>query len=157
MEYFAARTPGSNVVQMRSSVSWLYQNTQGDHAAIQSRDLLVHLWAGPLLSAPAEVVVEKDSVTVRPTGAGKAQQLERLLQQLCSEEGAGGHNSWLEGDTVVVCVGDFLMRDEDIFATVQRFFECEDPRPPGEARAAAQPGAADPMADFWAEGQGLSD
>jgi len=123
MEYFAARTPGSNVVEMDSSVSWLYQNTQGDHAAVQSKDLLIHLWAGPLLSAPAEVVVEKDCVNVKPTGVGKALQLERLLWQICSDEGSDKSSCWLSGDTLVLCVGDFLMRDEDIFVTVQRFFE----------------------------------
>jgi len=123
MEYFTARTPGSNVIEMEHSVSWLYQNTQGDHAAIQSKDLLVHLWAGPLLSAPAEVVVEKDCVTVRPTGIGQALQLEKLLHQICVEEAPGLPNKWFKGDTLVVCLGDFLMRDEDIFATVKNFFE----------------------------------
>jgi len=144
MEYFTARTPGSNVIEMNSSVSWLYQNTQGDHAAIQSKDLLVHLWAGPLLSAPAEVVVEKDSVTVRPTGTGKAAQLEKLLHQICSEESPEAPNRWLMGDTLVVCIGDFLMRDEDIFATVKSYFE---PEGGGDAYD------ADEQASLWTEGQ----
>lgn len=123
MEYFAARTPGSDVIEMSSSVSWLYQKTQGDHAAIQSKDLLVHLWAGPLLSAPAEVVVDKDSVTVRPSGVGKALQLERLLHQICAKDGLGEPSMWLRGDSMVLCVGDFLMRDEDIYAKIKDFFE----------------------------------
>ena len=38
MEYFAARTPGSRVIETMSSVSWHYQKTQGDHAAIQSKE-----------------------------------------------------------------------------------------------------------------------
>lgn len=125
MEYFAARTPGSNVIEMSQSVSWRYRETQGDHAAIQSKDMVVNLWAGPLHSAPAEVVVEKDSVTVWPTGTGKALQLEKLLHMICTEEGPDTPNPWMQGDTMVVCVGDFLMRDEDIFATVQRFFQGE--------------------------------
>jgi len=128
MEYFAARTPGSKVMEMESSVSWLYQKTQGDHAAIQSKDLLIHLWAGPLQSAPAEVAIEKDAVNVKPTGVSKAQQLERLLQQICYEEDGDGEKpskKWLPGNTLVLCVGDFLMRDEDIFVTVQKFFEPE--------------------------------
>jgi len=125
MEYFAARTPGSNVVEMESSVSWLYQKTQGDHAAIQSKDLLIHLWAGPLLSAPAEVVVEKDCVNVKPTGTGKALQLDRLLQQICCEDDSDKPTKWMSASTLVMCVGDFSMRDEDVFVTVQKFFEPE--------------------------------
>jgi len=122
MEYFTARTPGSTVYKMESSVAWMYQNTQGDHAAIQSKDLLVHLWAGPLISAPAEVAVENDSVTVKPTGAGKASQLEKLLKQLCAEEGSEATSArWLGGDTLVACVGDF---HADIYATLQSFFDC---------------------------------
>lgn len=133
MEYFAARTPGSNVLEMESSVSWLYAKTQGDHAAIQSKDLLIHLWAGPLLSAPAEVVIEQDGVNVKPTGVGKALQLERLLQQICyDDDGEKASKRWFSGNTLVLCVGDFLMRDEDVFVTVQKFFEpegCERPKP----------------------------
>merc|ERR1719189_2626453 len=90
MEYFAARTPGSNVVETSSSVTWHYQKTQGDHAAIQSKDLLIHLWAGPLVSAPAEVIVENDSVSVRPTGVGKASQIEKVVQQICCESSPDG-------------------------------------------------------------------
>eukprot|EP00928_Gymnodinium_smaydae_P031340 TRINITY_DN23030_c0_g2_i1.p1 TRINITY_DN23030_c0_g2~~TRINITY_DN23030_c0_g2_i1.p1 ORF type:complete len:1038 (+),score=250.03 TRINITY_DN23030_c0_g2_i1:431-3544(+) len=136
MEYFAARTPGSNIVEMSSSVSWLYQKTQGDHAAIQSKDLLIHLWAGPLLSAPAEVVVEKDSVTVRPTGTGKVVQLEKVLQQICLEDDDEA-SAWKDGNTFVVCIGDFMMRDEDIFAAVQRFFEPEAGEGVNDSSAAA--------------------
>lgn len=148
MKYFTARTPGSNVIEMNSSVSWLYQNTQGDHAAIQSKDLLVHLWAGPLLSAPAEVVVEKDSVTVRPTGTGKAVQLDKLLQQICPEP-----NKWLGRDTLVLCIGDFLMRDEDIFATVQKFFECNG----ASERKTSSYTCASEVGDLWCEGKSLMD
>jgi len=126
MEYFAARTPGSTVCQMQSSVSWWYQKTQGDHAAIQSKDLLIHLWAGPLVSAPAEVYVEKESVTVRPAGVGKASTLEKVLHQICMDGDDQASGKWRKGDTLVVCVGDFSMRDEDIFVTLQKFFEPED-------------------------------
>lgn len=123
MEYFAARTPGSTVIEMPSSVSWNYQKTQGDHAAIQSKDLLIHLWSGPLISAPGEVVVDADSVTVRPTGVGKALQMEKILQSICCEEGTNERlPEWKGGNVLVVCAGDYLMRDEDIFVTTNNFF-----------------------------------
>lgn len=136
MEYFTARTPGSHIIETSSTVSWHYQTTQGDHAAIQSKDLLIHLWAGPLLSAPAEVIVGKDSVCVRPSGVGKASQLETVLKRICTDDSAdqsseGGlnekehQNPWLSGDTFVMCISDLLMRDEDVFVTVQKFFETD--------------------------------
>merc|ERR1711920_1204876 len=119
MEYFAARTPGSNVVEMDSSVSWHYQKTQGDHAAIQSKDLLIHLWVGPLLSAPAEVVVGTDSVSVRPTGVSKASGLERVLQQICCDDETRTVSDEWQGNTMVICIGDYIARDEDIFVLLQ--------------------------------------
>lgn len=127
MEYFTARTPGSTVVEMESSVAWKYHQTQGDHAAIQSKDLLIHLWAGPLLSAPAEVVVDKDSVTVRPSGVSKALMLEKLLNQICIDNGDENSGAkFIDSNVLAVVVGDFHMRDEDIFVTVQKFFESTD-------------------------------
>jgi len=174
MSYFAARTPGSYVVEMSSSVSWHYQKTQGDHAAIQSKDLLIHLWAGPLLSAPAEVVVGNDSVCVRPTGVGKSSQLEAVLRQICCDDGpmsgaatplgypgactsspgsmtpratpsasgpGGGQlppradAKWLAGDSFVICISDLLMRDEDVFLQIQKFFDR------GDKKQAQTPGA----------------
>eukprot|EP00929_Paragymnodinium_shiwhaense_P079946 TRINITY_DN41681_c0_g1_i1.p1 TRINITY_DN41681_c0_g1~~TRINITY_DN41681_c0_g1_i1.p1 ORF type:complete len:1240 (-),score=268.53 TRINITY_DN41681_c0_g1_i1:177-3896(-) len=127
MAYFAARTPGSIVVETESNVQWLYQQTQGDHAAIQSKDLLIHLWAGPLLSAPAEVIVGMDSVSVRHTGVGKATLLEKVLQIICCEDGNDKPKpEWLNGEAFAMCVSDVDMRDEDVFTTVQKFFEKEE-------------------------------
>jgi len=122
MSYFADRTPGTSVVEMESSLCWLYQDTQGDHAAIQSKDLLIHLWAGPLLSAPAEVAVEKDCVSVKPSGCGKAQALDKLLREICGEPDP---SSGSPHDAFVLCLGNFLMRDEDVFITCKTFFEPE--------------------------------
>lgn len=120
MEYFAARTPGSTIVQTSSTVQWMYQKTQGDHAAIQSKDLLIQLWAGPLSHAPAEVVVGIDCVSVRPTGISKALSLEKVLQHICCEDSSDKPAD--SGDTFVICVADLSMRDEDVFTTVKNFF-----------------------------------
>ncbi|CAJ1357655.1 unnamed protein product [Effrenium voratum] len=123
MEYFAARTPGSRVIETTSSVSWHYQKTQGDHAAIQSKDLLIHLWAGPLLSAPAEVVVGNDEVSVRPTGVSKASQLEKILQRICCEEGTNSPTLQWQSDVSVTCICDLITKDEDVYLTLQKFFD----------------------------------
>jgi trehalose 6-phosphate synthase/phosphatase len=122
MGYFADRTPGTSVVEMESSLCWSYQDTLGDHAAIQSKDLLIHLWAGPLLSAPAEVAVEKDCVSVKPSGASKAQALDKLLREIWGEPDL---NIGTPHDAFVLCLGDFLMRDEDVFVNCKNFFEPE--------------------------------
>lgn len=145
MEYFAARTPGSNVRQTDSAVSWHYQRTQGDHAAIQSKDLLIHLWAGPLLSAPAEVVVGNDSVFVRPTGVSKASQLEKILIKICCEEGSTTPSQeWMSGDSVAMCICDLITKDEDVFATLQKFFESD----------SVSQVALSPAQDRWTESRG---
>lgn len=45
-----------------------YDNTQTDFGSAQARELVIHLWAGPLNNSEAEVVVGARSVTVRPHG-----------------------------------------------------------------------------------------
>ena len=72
---------------------------------------MIHLWAGPLLSAPAEVVVGNDEVSVRPTGVSKASQLEKILQRICCEEGGAISPKWLS-DTMVICMSDLITKDE---------------------------------------------
>mmetsp|Transcript_55895 Transcript_55895/g.120932 ORF Transcript_55895/g.120932 Transcript_55895/m.120932 type:complete len:1035 (-) Transcript_55895:3-3107(-) len=125
MQYFAARTPGSRVVESEAAVAWQYNKTQGDHAAIQSKELLIHLWAGPLLCAPAEINVEQESVVVRASGVSLALQLERMLHELCCEEGSDRPMSWMHGEAFVLCIGDFTLRNEDVFVTTQKFFDPE--------------------------------
>eukprot|EP00439_Symbiodinium_sp_Y106_P022276 s1471_g2.t1 len=159
MEYFAARTPGSRVIETMSSVSWHYQKTQGDHAAIQSKDLLIHLWAGPLLSAPAEVVVGNDEVSVRPTGVSKASQLEKILQKICCEEGAvTPQRLWLR-DALILCISDLITKDEDVYVTLQKFFEQEatrvlSPAPQERVRSGELDGR-DYGEESWLGGLGL--
>jgi trehalose 6-phosphate synthase/phosphatase len=148
MEYFAARTPGSTVIHTSCSVSWHYQKTQGDHAAIQSKDMLIHLWAGPLMSAPAEVVVGNDSVSVRPTGVSKSSMLEKALRIICAEGEEAKQPACAKGeedrqppllgpDAFVICISDLLMRDEEVFVCVQKLFDDEsaDRKPPSKESA----------------------
>eukprot|EP00929_Paragymnodinium_shiwhaense_P095795 TRINITY_DN57080_c0_g1_i1.p1 TRINITY_DN57080_c0_g1~~TRINITY_DN57080_c0_g1_i1.p1 ORF type:complete len:1079 (+),score=248.44 TRINITY_DN57080_c0_g1_i1:126-3362(+) len=125
MQYFTARTPGSRVVETTTSVSWQFRKngSVSDHCALQSKDLLIHLWAGPLLSAPAEVSVDSDCVCVRPTGLSNASQLEKTLQKICYKDGRETPSQhWAKSRTCVMCIGDFFSRDEDLYTTLQRFF-----------------------------------
>uniref|UniRef100_A0A0G4FL09 Uncharacterized protein n=1 Tax=Chromera velia CCMP2878 TaxID=1169474 RepID=A0A0G4FL09_9ALVE len=114
LAYFVQRTPGSFTHETKTSVSWHYQNTQRDHGSIQARDLLIHLCMGPLTNARADVVVGSQSVEVRAATVTKALILERILKEDLdiSED---------PRETMVFCVGNFLMRDEEIFSVLQRW------------------------------------
>eukprot|EP00397_Hematodinium_sp_SG-2012_P010553 GEMP01010669.1.p1 GENE.GEMP01010669.1~~GEMP01010669.1.p1 ORF type:complete len:916 (+),score=177.88 GEMP01010669.1:43-2748(+) len=116
-EYFGDRTPGAFIHKTSCTIAWHFRDNpcgqSGDYGAIQSKELLIHLWAGPLLNAPAETVVGDNSVEVRPVDVSKASQLEYVLEQLPL-------NAENEGYDMVFCAGDFVVRDEDIFQTVRR-------------------------------------
>merc|ERR1711974_20383 len=65
---------------------------------------------------------EKDCVSVKPSGCGKAQALDKLLREIWGEPDL---NSGSPHDAFVLCLGDFLMRDEDVFVNCKNFFEPE--------------------------------
>ncbi|CAK0860860.1 unnamed protein product [Prorocentrum cordatum] len=158
MDYFTARTPGSNVVETASSISWHYQKTQGDHGALQSKDLLIHLWAGPLLSAPAEVIVGTADVTVRPTGVTKSSQLESVIQQICGETLEDGttrlKEEWRNNDSIVFSAADLNTRDEDMFALLHKMFESAQEIPDDDKRSlgAIERGLQSEAEDGWRPG-----
>ena len=43
---------------------------------LQARDLLQHLWTGPISNSPVDIVQGSKSVEVRPVGISKVRQLE---------------------------------------------------------------------------------
>lgn len=67
-------------------MSWFYDNTQSDFGAQQARDLLIHLWAGPLVNSEADVVIGSRQVTVRPHGVGRATNMETILRRELGDE-----------------------------------------------------------------------
>lgn len=117
-EYFGDRTPGAFIHKTSCTIAWHFRDTpcgqSGDYGSIQSKELLIHLWAGPLLNAPAETVVGANSVEVRPVDVSKANQLENVIGSLLPL------NAENEGYEMIFCAGDFVVRDEDIFQTVRR-------------------------------------
>jgi len=116
LKYFVQRTPGSVTYETETSVSWVYQNTQRDHGAIQARDLLIHLWAGPLVASGADVVVGTQSVEVRHGEVSKASALDKILATIIPSE-----SSVLPSERLFLCIGNFLMRDEDVFTTIHKY------------------------------------
>merc|ERR1719498_1157609 len=86
-DYFRERTPGSYIEQQDLLIRWYWEDTQTDFGSAQAREVLIHLWAGPLVNSEAEVVVGDRSITVRPHACSRSSCLEKLLMtELGAEE-----------------------------------------------------------------------
>lgn len=55
-DYFCERTPRSFVEARESSVVWNYKYADLEFGKVQARDLLQHLWTGPISNAPVEII-----------------------------------------------------------------------------------------------------
>lgn len=111
-DYFRERTPGSYIEQQEYQYRWCWDNTQFDFGSAQAREVLIHLWAGPLVNSEAEVVVGDRSITVRPHDCSRSACLERLLMQELGEEE-------LQQLDFVLCFAVVSHRDEDVFEMLQ--------------------------------------
>jgi len=109
--YFVERTPGSYIETQESLIRWIWEDTQTDFGSAQAREVLIHLWAGPLVNSEAEVVVGDVSITVRPHNCSRSACLERLLQEELGEEN-------LQKVDFALCYARVPHRDEDIFETL---------------------------------------
>ncbi|XP_019425776.1 PREDICTED: alpha,alpha-trehalose-phosphate synthase [UDP-forming] 1-like isoform X1 [Lupinus angustifolius] len=117
-EYFTERTPRSHFEERDASLVWNYKHADVEFGRLQARDMLQHLWTGPISNAPVEVVQGSRSVEVRAAGVTKGAGIDRILGEII-------HNkSMTTPIDYVLCVGHFLTKqDEDIYA----FFEPELP------------------------------
>jgi trehalose-phosphatase len=106
MAAFSDGTPGASVERKEFSITWFYPKTQREYGAVQSKDLTVHLWAGPLLTAPAEIFSGPGYVEVRHTALNAATEIDRILKL------RGGHVAF------AVCIGDFVAKDEEIYNVI---------------------------------------
>ncbi|KAK9828321.1 hypothetical protein WJX74_008705 [Apatococcus lobatus] len=113
-DYFCERTPRSFVEARDTSVVWNYRYADTEFGRLQARDLLQHLWTGPISNAPVDIVQGTKSVEVRPVGISKGLAMQRIIAAMADREGLAG----VEFDFVMVA-GHFLARDENIFT----FFE----------------------------------
>lgn len=112
--YFAERTPGSYIEKQEYMYRWSWDNAQFDFGSAQAREVLIHLWAGPLVNSEAEVVVGDRAITVRPHACSRGACLEKLL----NNELGGLHQV-----DFALCFAGVSHRDEDVFETVEAFFE----------------------------------
>ncbi|KAJ4981301.1 hypothetical protein NE237_032138 [Protea cynaroides] len=124
-EYFTERTPRSHFEVRETSLVWNYKYADVEFGRLQARDLLQHLWTGPISNAAVDVVQGSRSVEVRSVGVTKGAAIDRILGEIIHSKNMQTPIDY------VLCLGHFLGKDEDIYT----FFE---PELPGEPSAAAR-------------------
>jgi trehalose 6-phosphate synthase/phosphatase len=107
--YFCDRTPKSFIEREQTSITWHYKDCDAEFSELQARDLLIHLKSGPLINTATEVVHSNKLVQVRPSGVSKGHTVEKLIQRIHSSDPVG----------FILCLGNFLGRDEDVFVTLE--------------------------------------
>ncbi|KAK7257131.1 hypothetical protein RIF29_30873 [Crotalaria pallida] len=114
-EYFTERTPRSHFdfEERETSLVWNYKYADVEFGRIQARDMLQHLWTGPISNASVDVVQGSRSVEVRAVGVTKGAAIDRILGEIVHSK------SMTSPIDYVLCIGHFLGKDEDIYA----FFE----------------------------------
>eukprot|EP00249_Psilotum_nudum_P019213 c27145_g1_i1 orf=266-3322(-) len=116
-DYFRERTPRSYVEVRETSLVWNYKYADVEFGRVQARDMLQHLWTGPISNAAVDVVQGGKSVEVRPVGVSKGAAIDRILGEIV-------HSKQMTSPiNYVLCIGHFLSKDEDIYT----FFEPELP------------------------------
>ncbi|GFQ02728.1 alpha alpha-trehalose-phosphate synthase [UDP-forming] 1 [Phtheirospermum japonicum] len=131
-EYFTERTPRSHFELRETSLVWNYKYADVEFGKLQSKDLLQHLWTGPISNASVDVVQGARSVEVRAVGVTKGAAIDRILGEIVH------HCDVKAPIDYVLCIGHFLPKDEDIYT----FFEPElpsGPAPTARAKIANSP------------------
>ncbi|KAK6264549.1 hypothetical protein SCA6_019983 [Theobroma cacao] len=131
-EYFTERTPRSHFELRETSLIWNYKYADVEFGRLQARDMLQHLWTGPISNASLDVVQGSRSVEVRAVGVTKGAAIDRILGEIVHNKGMK------EPIDYVLCIGHFLAKDEDIYT----FFE---PELPSEAPAPVRPQVPTPV------------
>eukprot|EP00897_Mesotaenium_endlicherianum_P008101 jgi/Mesen1/7319/ME000376S06482 len=116
-DYFCERTPRSYVEARETSLVWNYKFADVEFGRVQARDMLQHLWTGPISNSAVDVVQGGKSVEVRPVGVSKGAAIERILGEIVHQKPITTPIDY------VLCCGHFLAKDEDIYT----FFEPELP------------------------------
>ncbi|WZZ76230.1 hypothetical protein YC2023_087600 [Brassica napus] len=115
-KYFTERTPGSYFQASETSVVWNYHYADAEFGRAQAKDMLQHLWAGPTSNASVDVVQGRYSVEVHSVGVTKGSAMERILGEIVLQ-----NKSITTPIDYVLCIGNFLGKDEDVYT----FFEPE--------------------------------
>ncbi|XP_074269762.1 alpha,alpha-trehalose-phosphate synthase [UDP-forming] 1-like isoform X2 [Silene latifolia] len=116
-EYFTERTPRSYFEQRETSLLWSFKYADIEFGRIQARDLLQHLWTGPIANSFVDIFQGATTVEVRAAGVTKGVAMDRILGEIVHQKGINKPIDY------VLCIGHFLGKDEDIYS----FFEPELP------------------------------
>ncbi|KAI4323071.1 hypothetical protein L6164_022707 [Bauhinia variegata] len=116
-EYFTERTPRSHFELRETSLVWNYKYADVEFGRLQAKDMLQHLWTGPISNASIDVVQGSRSVEVRAVGVAKGAAIDRILGEIVHSK------SMTTPIDYVLCIGHFLGKDEDVYT----FFEPELP------------------------------
>eukprot|EP00198_Chlamydomonas_reinhardtii_P002762 XP_001692098.1 trehalose-6-phosphate synthase/phosphatase [Chlamydomonas reinhardtii] len=135
-DYFCERTPRSFVEARETSLVWNYKYADVEFGRIQARDLLQHLWTGPISNAPVEIIQGGKSVEVRPVGVTKGLAMQRLVGIIATEGGIEA-----AAFDMVLCIGHLLGRDENLFSLFEGA-RIDGAAPAHNSRAAAAAAAA---------------
>ncbi|KAF5475262.1 hypothetical protein F2P56_007086 [Juglans regia] len=79
-EYFTERTPRSHFELRETSLVWNYKYSDVEFGRIQARDMLQHLWTGPISNASVDVVQGSRSVEVRAVGVTKDEDVYTFFE-----------------------------------------------------------------------------
>ncbi|CAH9098384.1 unnamed protein product [Cuscuta epithymum] len=112
-EYFTERTPRSHFEMRETSLVWNYKYSDVEFGRLQARDMLQHLWAGPISKSSVDIVQGQHTVEVRAVGVTKGAAIDRILGEIVRSESIATPIDY------VLCMGHFIGKDEDVF----RFFE----------------------------------
>ncbi|XP_073159454.1 alpha,alpha-trehalose-phosphate synthase [UDP-forming] 1 [Henckelia pumila] len=116
-EYFTERTPRSHFERRETSLVWNYKYSDVEFGRLQARDMLQHLWTGPISNSSVDVVQGSRSVEVRAVGVTKGAAIDRILGEIVHSKAICTPIDY------VLCIGHFLGKDEDVYT----FFEPELP------------------------------
>ncbi|KAG8386486.1 hypothetical protein BUALT_Bualt03G0153600 [Buddleja alternifolia] len=131
-EYFTERTPRSHFERRETSLVWNYKYADVEFGRLQARDMLQHLWTGPISNSSVDVVQGSRSVEVRAVGVTKGAAIDRILGEIVHSKAICTPIDY------VLCIGHFLGKDEDVYT----FFE---PELPTDSMNIARTKASDAM------------
>lgn len=80
LDYFRERTPRSYVEVRETSLVWNYKYADVEFGRVQARDMLQHLWTGPISNAAVDVVQGSRSVEVRSVGVSKDEDIYTFFE-----------------------------------------------------------------------------
>ncbi|KAG6424445.1 hypothetical protein SASPL_114863 [Salvia splendens] len=117
LEYFTERTPRSHFERRETLLVWNYKYSDSEFGRLQARDMLQHLWTGPISNSSVDVVQGSRTVEVRAVGVTKGAAIDRILGEIVHSKAITTPIDF------VMCVGHFFGKDEDVYT----FFEPELP------------------------------